>query len=179
MFGWLDVLLIEWFQSTPPRGRRQKAQGIYDAKKWFQSTPPRGRRHDNRPGCAIRNRFQSTPPRGRRPENDVENRLDWIVSIHASAREATFEPPSMPFGADVSIHASAREATSNKIEVAWPDDVSIHASAREATAKYGGRKDGAPRFWYFKGSKASEKKYSFRTKDILIANRPELLRTCS
>ena len=56
-------------------------------------------------------RFQSTPPRGRRPEQGATARPGDSVSIHASAREATYvraEPA--PFD-PVSIHASAREAT--------------------------------------------------------------------
>ena len=35
----------------------------------------------------------------------------WVVSIHASAREATRLHYQQPVGQSVSIHASAREAT--------------------------------------------------------------------
>ena len=55
----------------------------------FQSTPPRGRRP-----CPVLligedELFQSTPPRGRRRGLMSEPALCVIVSIHASAREAT------------------------------------------------------------------------------------------
>ena len=57
----------------------------------------------------------------------------WLVSIHASAREATDGGDLISLYQLVSIHASAREATC-LLEFAggllW---VSIHASAREAT----------------------------------------------
>ena len=58
-----------------------------------------------------------------------------LVSIHASAREATTPVEVDKTNAYVSIHASAREATpafgrQGTLEFG----VSIHASAREATS---------------------------------------------
>ena len=83
--------------------------------------------------------------------------MDAMVSIHASAREATpalaagspaqarFDPRLRAGGDEehlvydrsyaVSIHASAREATGAVDIVARPVAVSIHASAREATVR--------------------------------------------
>ena len=55
------------------------------------------------------------------------------VSIHASAREATWRCGGVPRDARVSIHASVREATSTEQARAAAVAVSIHASAREAT----------------------------------------------
>ena len=77
--------------------------------------------------------FQSTPPRGRRPGDDGDLPGARVVSIHASAREATDrpQPPDRPLR--VSIHASAREATRARPAPHLPAQVSIHASAREAT----------------------------------------------
>ena len=77
------------FQSTPPRGRRPHLSDYQCAGDMFQSTPPRGRRRRSPRSPPSPWQFQSTPPRGRR-------RSDWggcgphqLVSIHASAREAT------------------------------------------------------------------------------------------
>ena len=78
------------------------------------------------------------------------------VSIHASAWEATPQPPSELLAEPVSIHASAWEATPNMamLTLNWPgfnprlrvggdqtqkaqeglNNVSIHASAWEATS---------------------------------------------
>ena len=58
-----------------------------------------------------------------------------MVSIHASAREATRARQIIDFISGVSIHASAREATPFRQQVADLMSVSIHASAREATIK--------------------------------------------
>jgi len=102
--------------------------------------------------------FQSTPPRGRRLVWATALAVLSVVSIHASAREATVLfldkshsihcfNPRLREGGDfyrrflhgiisfVSIHASAREATDD-LPMDWLDTfVSIHASAREATNK--------------------------------------------
>ena len=56
------------FQSTPPRGRRHVCPGLERVGLVFQSTPPRGRRLGLRRERAL---------------------LPLVVSIHASAREAT------------------------------------------------------------------------------------------
>ena len=55
--------------------------------------------------------FLSTPPRGRRPADPSFRGASVLVSIHASAREATLPPVGLQLVDDVSIHASAREAT--------------------------------------------------------------------
>ena len=65
--------------------------------------------------------FQSTPPRGRRPHQDGSPSLSVTVSIHASAREATFAPSSCGGASPVSIHASAREATRRRPRRTRPD----------------------------------------------------------
>ena len=56
-----------------------------------------------------------------------------LVSIHASAWEATTQGRSTRHQAKVSIHASAWEATTKKSYIGTPEYVSIHASAWEAT----------------------------------------------
>ena len=56
-------------------------------------------------------RFQSTPPRGRRHDRDFMYAARPQISIHASAREATFYIFLTTFSFTISIHASAREAT--------------------------------------------------------------------
>ncbi len=77
----------------------------------FQSTPPRGRRHLEAIGRRGNGRFQSTPPRGRRRWYGAPCGPCCRVSIHASAREATFRRVRPEPDRCVSIHASAREAT--------------------------------------------------------------------
>ena len=101
------------FQSTPPRGRRHVVWRYCDGDPGFQSTPPRGRRHpadllwrrctDFNPrlreggdAMSVVNQirqtgFQSTPPRGRRRYSLKDAVNDFLISIHASAREATAE----------------------------------------------------------------------------------------
>ena len=56
-------------------------------------------------------KFQSTLPRGKRRLSAFSLSFFFLISIHASAREATSKsiPFSMP--CKISIHASAREAT--------------------------------------------------------------------
>ena len=60
-----------------------------------------------------------------------------LVSIHASARDATLHLGIVPGAVSVSIHASARDATINTIDELKETLVSIHASARDATAGTG------------------------------------------
>ena len=100
--------------------------------------------------------FQSTPPRGRRLAINTPPTISNIISIHASAREATPSPrignPARGFQSTpprgrrrawwaqrrrarlISIHASAREATLTPVDVYTIVNISIHASAREATS---------------------------------------------
>ena len=77
------------FQSTPPRGRRPPSLPPGSISVVFQSTPPRGRRQSHTPTGMTVSGFQSTPPRGRRliPVDNLLYKV--IISIHASAREAT------------------------------------------------------------------------------------------
>ena len=60
-----------------------------------------------------------------------------LVSIHASAREATCDRETAEQFYKVSIHASAREATKAGWDLYEVQQVSIHASAREATQRHG------------------------------------------
>ena len=76
--------------------------------------------------------FQSTPPRRRRPVAQAEADRDSI-SIHASAKEATFNLVNTVVNLIISIHASAKEATVLVHQPYIPHLISIHASAKEAT----------------------------------------------
>ena len=58
--------------------------------KGFQSTPPRRRRRKKLKLLPAATTFQSTPPRRRRPGEDYLQMLLDTISIHASAKEATF-----------------------------------------------------------------------------------------
>ena len=168
----------QWFQSTPPRRRRLLPTQKLPLLPEFQSTPPRRRRrhaadlfhrylHFNprlREGgdyeltCTYNSYiFQSTPPRRRRHSAKWNKEKECIISIHASAKEATsslkhnvayfhYFNPRLREGGDVhfvwmcsgrpiSIHASAKEATDNEDEQAERYRISIHASAKEATVQ--------------------------------------------
>jgi len=103
----------------------------------FQSTPPRKRRHPLFNPRKDSYQFQSTPPRKRRRSNPPEREVRRLVSIHASAQEATCGPCAMPGGYFVSIHASAQEATDALVGFGLLFVVSIHASAQEATRTHG------------------------------------------
>ena len=122
------------FQYTPPHGRRLAFAQRHGVIAEFQSTPPHGRRLGSR-GPEIRpwtcfnprlrtggdvpwltarpalSKFQSTPPHGRRRLASSLHDPHRVVSIHASAREATPQHRLPAVEGDVSIHASAREAT--------------------------------------------------------------------
>ena len=123
------------FQSTLPRGERQKLQYI--------STRT----------IAI---FQSTLPRGERLETQKTSGSQSELSIHAPARGATYSPheikerlqinfnPRSREGSDedvttkvdsleISIHAPARGATSTYQHTHYSTRISIHAPARGAT----------------------------------------------
>ena len=119
----------------------------------FQSTPPHGRR---RGGASRRRSQHGFNPRLRTGgDRDPSSWMaESLVSIHASAREATCHEAPEGGEFDVSIHASAREATARNLsppphrvcfnprlrtggDVEVPaavaaSTVSIHASAREA-----------------------------------------------
>ena len=56
----------------------------------FQSTPPRRRRRLAKPNMIRCKKFQSTPPRRRRRINITNFMGVFRISIHASAKEATF-----------------------------------------------------------------------------------------
>ena len=76
------------FQSTPPRGRRQTLRNGFLCNRVFQSTPPRGRRP-----CGVLCFFAISNFNPRLREGGdfviVINIIHIIISIHASAREAT------------------------------------------------------------------------------------------
>ena len=125
--------LLSIFQSTPPRRRRQWTDCLYSSGQRFQSTPPRRRRH------FIPLNGESTP----------------LISIHASAKEATtvssfsgvteYFNPRLREGGDKEYHRNnggkknfnprLREGGDgiqrhNRLE---ESKISIHASAKEAT----------------------------------------------
>ena len=82
------------FQSTPPRRRRLRRKRLCYRVNQFQSTPPRRRRLESNHLRNQLKQFQSTPPRRRRPETILQ-RPALLISIHASAKEATNSSPSI------------------------------------------------------------------------------------
>ena len=110
----LHPLSLTMFQSTRPRGTRLKQDktiiihapvsihaSARDATPFnrdfvaairFQSTRPRGTRPTARQLSTPHLLFQSTRPRGTRPASGGEYHQRAVVSIHASARDATVSP---------------------------------------------------------------------------------------
>ena len=110
--GFIETIKKYGFQSTLPRGERQLCLFSNLAFRKFQSTLPRGeRRTDFFSFQESPNMFQSTLPRGERPNTGCRRRIprsfnprshegsdfkpngsnvDYIVSIHAPTRGATF-----------------------------------------------------------------------------------------
>ena len=84
------------FQSTPPRRRRLRRKRLCYRVNQFQSTPPRRRRLESNHLRNQLKQFQSTPPRRRRPETILQ-RPALLISIHASAKEATICIGIYPF----------------------------------------------------------------------------------
>ena len=123
------------FQSAPPHGRRHVPPVYSTMRQWlFQSAPPHGRRPAARSrAISTWPKFQSAPPHGRRQLYQARLANHGIVSIRASAREATHVDVVLAVLAKVSIRASAREATHVDVVLAVLAKVSIRASAREAT----------------------------------------------
>ncbi len=121
----------------------------------FRSAPPRGRRPHPRHAVSVSWGFRSAPPRGRRPAGRSPSRRPPVVSIRASAREATswlmlrrpgrrcFDPRLREGGDNRvalvqvdfrSFDPRLREGGDAAIfQTAVAAGVSIRASAREAT----------------------------------------------
>ena len=99
------------FQSTLPRGERQRERLNTDEVNQFQSTLPRGERH--RGGCRGRGYigFQSTLPRGERRFTVHLYTLTVTISIHAPTRGATMLSVFRSKAFGISIHAPTRGAT--------------------------------------------------------------------
>ena len=99
----------------------------------FQSTPPRGRRQRRSRGRVQRQSFNPRLRVGGDLRRQLPPQALAFVSIHASAWEATSRIFSYGHGGGVSIHASAWEASEISIPMIVRIPVSIHASAWEAT----------------------------------------------
>ena len=143
------------FQSRPPRRRRLQTKNYMRFLVLFQSTPPRRRRQCSILTIKVIHYFNPRLREGGDEEAEEEN-SNILISIHASAKEATWSVtitknhrknfnPRLREGGDykeeprssammISIHASAKEATTNPVVTAsYCITISIHASAKEAT----------------------------------------------
>ena len=111
------------FQSTHPRGMRPALHAYYaSGEVLFQSTHPRGMRPLQRldfiPHVFP---FQSTHPRGMRRIVFRDAQASSVISIHASAWDATeHEIDQIWAEAVISIHASAWDATSSRYSSVTP-----------------------------------------------------------
>ena len=125
-------------------------------KYTFQSTPPRRRRQLKGGSCFIWQNFNPRLREGGDANVPAKKPERVIISIHASAKEATFSFNCISTEVLISIHASAKEATTDTgwkrwvfyhfnprlreggdapflIQTAGSYLISIHASAKEAT----------------------------------------------
>ena len=102
---------------------------------WFQSTPPRGGRP---PPCSRQALTPSFNPRPRVGGDLLHRRQSsrLAVSIHAPAWGATWSYPSCRPAPCVSIHAPAWGATRFSLPLASASAVSIHAPAWGATTEW-------------------------------------------
>ena len=148
------IMTAPLFQSTRPRGTRQDMQKKLNGITEFQSTRPRGTRRSSNAPMTRRSAFQSTRPRGTRRDERVRQAPAALVSIHASARDATDPgsraPPLPRFNPRVRAGRdprwrqcrletscfnprvrAGRDARAAVVPLARA--VSIHASARDAT----------------------------------------------
>ena len=144
------------FQSTLPRGERQKTQPKHVRDNRFQSTLPRGERHHQ--NLDIQRRIKNFNPRSREGSDDSIRAISkTYVNFNPRSREGSdaifrmtmrerigFQstlprgerPPWLAywlFQADISIHAPARGATIIEVEAGEGYAISIHAPARGAT----------------------------------------------
>mgnify|MGYP005763444197 CR=1 FL=1 len=121
------------FQSTLPRGERQRSICMTMRNTRFQSTLPRGERRIRDFLNRFLRIFQSTLPRGERPEYIKNDVLVLKISIHAPTRGATFAYFERQKTYAISIHAPTRGATSTSQEREVTTNISIHAPTRGAT----------------------------------------------
>ena len=143
------------FQSTLPRGERQKTQPKHVRDNRFQSTLPRGERPPSFPArsrcCRYFNPrsregsdgpsdvtlltvpvFQSTLPRGER--HLPQTRCPENVYFNPRSREGSDEDVTTKVDSlEISIHAPARGATVDPFFGSLDHVISIHAPARGAT----------------------------------------------
>ena len=150
------MLHMTAFQSTPPRGRRQRVRYLIIDIVTFQSTPPRGRRL-TAADCIRCPQIYFNPRLREGGDTHPHYRMPVYraISIHASAREATDNEavhsphkkdfnPRLREGGDKPVKSNrALQRYFNPRLREGGDDapnavltqifISIHASAREAT----------------------------------------------
>ena len=99
------------FQSTPPRGRRRISEGELIIRLCFNPRLRAGGDAASSRGMTARFEFQSTPPRGRRPprRSPIHCRSSGFNPRLRAGGDPAADREAR--GVLVSIHASAREAT--------------------------------------------------------------------
>ena len=124
------------FQSTPPRRRRRWIGGNPARTLTFQSTPPRRRRRLNLTTKRLIFDFNPRLREGGDSSDDFfsSNCKNFNPRLREGGDEY-FLPP-FPFLCFISIHASAKEATFMGKKWRQLKYISIHASAKEATVKH-------------------------------------------
>ena len=95
---------------APARGATKTYENILSLEE-FQSTLPRGERQEHDSVRLDLGKFQSTLPRGERLF-EISGKYETVfISIHAPARGATFGTAAVALFIAISIHAPARGAT--------------------------------------------------------------------
>ena len=123
------------FQSTLPRGERQKVQKQLISEIYhFNPRSREGSDDQMCPSVFCYVQFQSTLPRGERRSDVPLCLLLRPISIHAPARGATVDVGDYVIAHEISIHAPARGATRNCLCKERRKKISIHAPARGATS---------------------------------------------
>ena len=77
------------FQSTPPRGWRLRSSSGNPVQSQFQSTPPRGWRRSTASGLVIYENDFNPLHREGGDITSVNGGVDYIISIHSTARVET------------------------------------------------------------------------------------------
>ena len=125
------------FQSTLPRGERQRTGIFFDKEEYISiHAPTRGATFKQK-NVAIFYIFQSTLPRGERPNGNEPVHLYATISIHAPTRGATSCGLKYSHSAVISIHAPTRGATNDTHGIVEYWLISIHAPTRGATYAWG------------------------------------------
>ena len=122
------------FQSTFPRGERQRCVGFGYGWIQFQSTFPQGERLLPVSPLLLIPLFQSTFPRGERQLVDADIARYEAISIHVPTRGTTQQRYNKLAIKNISIHVPTRGTTPLYLLGSSAFRISIHVPTRGTTA---------------------------------------------